>query len=146
MVAFSIARPPCVLTIDAPELGLPFVPKVRRWSQTGFMAHVGGQARFNALMRAGEIVAVDHAVYDRRPVDRLFECEDVIKRRYLTLPLCVPLGLIVTARGSDSLHWNVRRLFIDKADGQRAACDVERNLRHMGAVIDGEAEPVSDGG
>lgn len=138
MTAFSIANPPCVLTIDDPEPGLAFVPSVRRWSLSAYLAQVKGWKRWGAAVRAGEIVAVHRLAYDRRATDRMFECVDDRGASFLTVPPCVVLGLIVTARGTANLQLDMRQLFDDPNDAAQAAADAVRMLREMGTLIDNQ--------
>lgn len=131
VTAIWLQRPASVLLLAKGE-DHPLIPYVRRVARADYWRAAGRQAGYNKRMRAERVAPVDHLRLDihcPRIVDIRHDWRGV---RYAVASPLLAIGLLWTARGSERVDRDMRRLFSNPADAELAADIAVRSLMQLG--------------
>ena len=126
-LAIWLTNPSSVVLVAPDDDGSP-IPFVRRVRRADYWRAVGYQRGYNRQRRAGLVAPVEGLRLDAT-APRLLELAHTDRgARWLLAHPMIAVGLVLTQGGSDWLERDMRQLFVDRDDAERAAEIVTRTF------------------
>lgn len=136
-LAIWLTNPASVLLVAPDDDGSP-IPYVRRIRRADYWRSVGYQRGYNRQRRAGLVAPVEGLRLDPT-ASRLLELAHTDRgARWLLAHPMIAVGLVMTQGGTESLGKDMRSLFADRADADRAAEIVTRTFEGWQQALKGE--------
>lgn len=136
-IAIWLTNPASVLLVAPDDGGSP-IPYARRVRRADYWRSVGYQAGYNRLRRAGLVAPVEGLRLDPS-ASRLLEVAYTWRgARWLLAHPLLAVGLVLTQGGTDWLEKDMRQIFVDRDDAERAAEIVTRTFEGWQRAVSGE--------
>lgn len=131
VTALWLQNPATVLLLAKGE-DHPAIPYVRCIPRAEYWRAVGRQSGYNRTMNRGLVLPVEYLRLDVHCPYAVDLAHTWRGARYAVASPMLAIGLLMTQRGSEWVEKDMRRLFVDRADADKAAGIAVRSLERLG--------------
>tara|TARA_R100001129_G_scaffold184676_1_gene170208 strand:- start:112 stop:546 length:435 start_codon:yes stop_codon:yes gene_type:complete len=131
VTALWLQNPATVLLVAKGEYH-PAVPYVRCIPRAEYWRGVGRQSGYNCALNRGHVLPVEYLRFNVHCPYAVDLGHTWRGARYAVASPLLAIGLIMTQGGSEWVERDMRRLFVDRADADKAAGIAIRSLERLG--------------